>query len=75
MTWVYAALSKEAGRRGGPDALRCFSRGQGVIIGAAVTGAGVAGPLLYNKWCACRAAADPAPQTTAKPAPGESADA
>ncbi|MFD0268534.1 hypothetical protein ACFVGY_18460 [Streptomyces sp. NPDC127106] len=73
MAWIYAELTKEAGKLGGPDALRYFYRGQGVIIGAALTGASVAGTVAYEKWRARRAAAaDPAPQTTETPAPGES---
>nr|MDT0519806.1 hypothetical protein [Streptomyces sp. DSM 41633] len=75
MTWGYAELAKEAGKRGGPVALRYFYRGQDVIIGAALTGAGVAGTVLYDKWHARRAAAKPAPQTTETPPPGESTDA
>ncbi|GAA1553490.1 hypothetical protein [Streptomyces globosus] len=73
MTWDYAELAKEASKRGGPVALRYFYRGQGAIIGAALTGAGMAGTRLYDKWRARRtAAAEPAPQTTETPTPGES---
>ncbi|MFF9158396.1 hypothetical protein ACF1AB_39930 [Streptomyces sp. NPDC014846] len=36
-----------------------FSRGQGVVIGAALTGATVAGTLLYDTWRARRTAAEP----------------
>ncbi|MFI6063064.1 hypothetical protein [Streptomyces sp. NPDC051286] len=71
MTWIYAELTKEAGKRGGPVALRYFYRGQGVILGAAVTGASVAGTVLYSKWSARRAAAESAPESnTGTPAPG-----
>ncbi|MFE6103207.1 hypothetical protein ACFVQ4_25065 [Streptomyces laurentii] len=57
MTWDYAELSKEASRRGGPDALRLALRGEGVIICAAVAGAAVGGIRVYKTWRARRAAA------------------
>ncbi|MEK8143351.1 hypothetical protein NKH18_18115 [Streptomyces sp. M10(2022)] len=69
MTSVYTELTKEAGKVGGPDALRAFyrqvGRGQGVIIGAAVTGVSVGGTLLYNKWRArgTSVAAEQAPES------------
>ncbi|MFF3863391.1 hypothetical protein [Streptomyces sp. NPDC002209] len=56
------------GRRGGPDALRYFYRGQGVLIGAALTVANIAGTVTYEKW----RAAEPAPQATETPPPSES---
>ncbi|WP_413808134.1 hypothetical protein [Streptomyces sp. OE57] len=78
MTWVYAALTQEAGKRGGPDALRYFYRVQGVIIGAAITGATVAGTVAYDKWRTRRAAAaaEAAPEsTTGTPDPCDAPEA
>ncbi|WP_331734956.1 hypothetical protein OG590_39500 (plasmid) [Streptomyces goshikiensis] len=71
MAWIYAELTKEAGKRGGPEALRYFYRGQGVLIGAALTGASIAGTVAYEKWRA-RRAAEPAPQPTEMPTPSGS---
>lgn len=50
-------LAKEAAKRGGPVALRCFYCGQGVIIGSALTGGAIAGTVAYDKWSKRRAAA------------------
>ncbi|MFJ9080315.1 hypothetical protein ACIRO3_34535 [Streptomyces sp. NPDC102278] len=66
---------KGASRRGSTHALRYFSSRQGMIMGAALTGAGVAGTVLYDKWHARRAVVKPAPQTTETLTPGESTDA
>ncbi|KMS87951.1 MULTISPECIES: hypothetical protein [Streptomyces] len=71
MTWVYSELTKEAGKRGGPYALRYFHRGQGVVIGAALAGAALAGILFHDKWRARRAAAPTYESTTAAPAPDD----
>ncbi len=63
--WNYAELATEASKRGGPVALRYFYRGQGVVIGGVLTGAAVAGTLLYDKWRARRTdAAEPAHEST-----------
>ncbi|MFC8332747.1 hypothetical protein [Streptomyces olivaceus] len=65
--WAYSELSKEASDRGGPLALRYFHRGQGAIIGAAVTGAAIAGTMAYDRWSKRRTSQT----TTATPTPGD----
>ncbi|MFB7220259.1 hypothetical protein [Streptomyces sp. NPDC056227] len=72
MAWAYAELAKEAAKRGGPVALRYFYRGQGVIIGGAITGGAIAGTVAYDKWSKRRAvAAEAAPETTTEAASSE----
>jgi len=65
MAWAYAELSKEASKRGGPLALRCFHTGQGIIIGVVIASASIAGTVAHDKWSKRRAAAaEPSPETT-----------
>ncbi|MGW5172555.1 hypothetical protein ACWEQ1_34960 [Streptomyces nodosus] len=74
MAWAYAELAKEASRRGGPLALRCFYTGQGVIIGGVVASAAIAGTLTHDKRSkrrAAAAAAEAAPAATGAPAAGD----
>ncbi|MFH9400595.1 hypothetical protein [Streptomyces sp. NPDC017638] len=67
MAWAYAELAKEAAKRGGPLALRYFYRGQGIIIGSALTGGAIAGTVAYDKWSKRRAAAaEPVAESTAE---------
>ncbi|MGW0512404.1 hypothetical protein ACWC4C_44015 [Streptomyces olivaceoviridis] len=73
MAWAYAELAKEAAKRGGPLALRCFYLGQGVLIGSVLTGGAIAGTVAYDKRSKRRAAAaEPvAESTTEAPARGD----
>ncbi|MFH8371750.1 hypothetical protein [Streptomyces sp. NPDC018031] len=71
MAWAYAELAKEAAKRGGPVALRYFYRGQGFVIGGALTGGVI---VAYDKWSKRRAAAAAEPvaeSTTEVPARGD----
>lgn len=73
MAWDYAALAKEASKRGGPLALKCFYTGQGVIIGSVITAATIAGTVAHDKRGKRRAAAAAAAEASAEstPTPGD----
>lgn len=71
MAWIYAELTREAAKRGGPVALRYYYRGQGVILGGILASAAIAGTVAHDKWNRRRAAAESAPaSTTEAPTPG-----
>ncbi|KUJ37539.1 hypothetical protein ADL25_27995 [Streptomyces sp. NRRL F-5122] len=70
MAWDYAELAKEASKRGGPLALKCFYTGRGVIIGSVITAATIAGTVAHDKRSKRRAAvAETSAEST--PAPGD----